>query len=316
MVDTYVAIVRMFRAVNAELYLISQPSLRMSLRSFAAFAAVALVSMATLPTPSWAQGDGEESGRGRGGERGGPGGPGGRFGGGPGGPGGMMGGMMGGRGGDNILFDLLRAESVQTEIKLEEDQKTALVKLAEQQRGERPDFNFREASDEERQKFFEKMQADMAKRTAEAKEQLEEILSPAQFERLEQIAVQARGVMGLMNPDTAKKLNLTSEQTEKLKSEATAFGETARERMGEIFRSGDREAARAKMEEVRKELDGKLLAVLDDTQKAEFEKMKGEAFELPQMGGRGRGEGGPGGERGPGGDRPRGEGRGRPAAEE
>lgn len=301
----------------------------MSLRSFAVIAAVTLVTMATLPTVSWAQSDDEERGRGRGGERGGPGGAGGRFGGGAGGPGGgpggmMGGGMMGGRGGDTILFDLLRAETVQTEIELKDDQKEALKKLAERQRGERPDFNFREASDEERQKFFEKMQADMAKRTAEAKEQLEEILLPSQFERLEQIAVQARGVMGLMNPDTATKLNLTTEQTEKLKSEMQTFGESARERMGDVFRGGDREAMRTKMEEFRKELEGKLLAVLDDTQKSEFEKLKGKPFELPEMGfggGRGgRGQGGPGGQGGqggPGGERPpRGEGRGRPATEE
>ena len=289
----------------------------MLLRSLAAIAAVSLITLATLPAPAWAQGDGEEGrGRGRGGERGGPGG---RFGGGPGGPGGMMGGMMGGmgRGGDMMLLQLLQVEQVQTEIELMPDQKESLVKLAERQRGERPQFNFREASDEERQKYFENMQAEMAKRAAEAKEQLEEILLPAQFERLEQIAVQARGIMGLTNAETAKKLNLTTEQTEKLRSEMQSFGETTRERLGEVFRSGDREAARAKMEEIRKELETKLLAVLDDNQKAEFEKMKGEPFEMPAMGG--RGAGGPGGERtrggDRGGDRPRGEDGGRPAAE-
>lgn len=292
----------------------------MLLRSLAAIAALSLVTLTTLPAPAWAQGDGEEGrGRGRGGERGERGGPGGRFGGGPGGPGGMMGGMMGGmgRGGDMMLLQLLQVEQVQTEIELMPDQKESLVKLAERQRGERPQFNFREASDEERQKYFENMQAEMAKRAAEAKEQLEEILLPAQFERLEQIAVQARGIMGLANPETAKKLNLTTEQTEKLRSEMQSFGETTRERLGEVFRSGDREAARAKMEEIRKELETKLLAVLDDNQKAEFEKMKGEPFEMPAMGG--RGPGGPGSERTRGGerggDRPRGEDGGRPAAE-
>jgi hypothetical protein len=299
----------------------------MLLRSLAAIAAVSLITLTTVPTPAWAQGDGEEGrGRGRGGERGGPGGerggPGGRFGGGPGGPGGMMGGMMGGmgRGGDMLLLQLLQAEQVQTEIELMPDQKESLVKLAERQRGERPQFNFREASDEERQKYFENMQAEMAKRAAEAKDQLEEILLPAQFERLEQIAVQARGIMGLTNPETAKKLNLTTEQTEKLRSEMQSFGETTRERLGEVFRSGDREAARTKMEEIRKELETKLLAVLDENQKAEFEKMKGEPFEMPAMGGRGPGgPGGPGGERTRGGERggerTRGEDGGRPAAE-
>jgi len=214
--------------------------------------------------------------------------------------GGMMGGMAGR--GDNMMFDLLRLEEVRTEIELMPDQEEALRKLAEQQRGERPDFNFREASEEDRAKFFAKMLEEGAKRIAKSKEQLEEILLPAQFERLEELAVQGRGAMGLLNPDTAKSLAITKDQTAKLKSEMESFGETARQQITEAFRGGDRDAVREKMQSMRKDMDVKLVAVLTDQQKADFEKLKGAPFDLPDMspmGGRfGRG---PGGGAGPGG---------------
>ena len=291
----------------------------MSIRSWAAIAAISLVSAVSVPLV-FAQGDANrDRGRAGGGEQ-----AGGRFGGGGsgGGPGGMMGGSGGmaggmmGRGGDNVMFDLLRLKEVQVEIELMPDQEASLKKLAERQRGERPDFNFREASEEDRNAFFAKMQADMAKRSAEAKEQLEEILLPAQFERLEQLAVQARGTMGLVHADTAKSLAITEEQSTKLKAEMQTFGETAREQVTEAFRSGDRDAVREKMQSMRKELDGKLLAVLTEKQKADYEKLKGAPFDLPDMSAiGGRGAGGPGGERGgPGGERGRGD-RGRPATE-
>ena len=294
----------------------------MSIRYFAALAASVIVTLASGLSPSWSQDDAPR--RDRGGDAGGRGGfGGGGFGGGGfGGPGGgMMGGMTRS---DNMLTDLLRIETVRAEIELMPDQEEALKKLADRPRGERPNFNFGEASEAERTAFMEKMQAEATKRSAETKEQLEEILLPAQFERLEQLAVQARGPMGIVShADTAKALTVSTEQSDKMKAEVKAFGESMREKMGEMFRGGggDREAMAAKMKEIRKEIEGKLLAVLDDKQKSEFEKLKGAPFELPDMsmGGRGfGGQGGPGGDRGQGGDRaPGGDrgGRGRPAAE-
>ncbi len=275
----------------------------MSIRYFAALAALALASLTSNPAPSWSQDDvPRQEGGGRGGDRGDRGDRG--FG----GPPGMMGGGMVRP--DNMLTDLLRIETVRAEIELMPDQEVALKKLADRPRGERPNFNFREASEAEQKAFMEKMQADATKRAAETKEQLEEILLPAQFERLEQLAVQARGAMGIVShADTAKSLAVTSEQSETMKKLMQTFGETMREQFDEMFRGGggDREKMAAKMKEVRTEMEGKVLALLDDKQKSEFEKLKGAPFELPEMGG--RGFGGPGGDRGAGG------GRGRPAAE-
>lgn len=69
----------------------------------------------------------------------------------------------------------------------------------------------------------------------------------------------------------------------------------------ELFQGGNREGIREKMQEMRKEAEGKVLAVLTGDQKKKFEEMKGEPFEMPQRtrtrgggrrGGGGQGEGG------------------------
>ena len=78
----------------------------------------------------------------------GQGGPGGRGG----GPGGGFGGF-GGRGGggdiNGMVFTVLRADPVKKEIDLMPDQEEAIGKINEQSRGERPDFDFRNASESE-----------------------------------------------------------------------------------------------------------------------------------------------------------------------
>lgn len=238
---------------------------------------------------------------------------GGRFGGGPGGPGGggpggMMGGMMGmgARGGAGNLVMLLGREEVRTEIELMPDQVEGLRKMAERMRPERPDFDFRNATDEERSAFMAKMQAQQAERAADAKAQLEELLMPKQFERLEQIALQSQGAMALLNPEVAEKLSISKEVTEAMNKDVTASQEEGREMFQKLMAEGNREAMgsmREKMEEMRKALETKLVAHLSDEQKTKFEEMKGEKFELPPMTFGGRG--GPGGDRGagPGGER-------------
>ena len=249
---------------------------------------VAMIAMAALTlgagSSAFAQ---DDANQGRGGRGGG------------GGRGGMGGGMMGGMRNDNVLFELLRTDEVQAELNIAPEQKDALQKVAEKSRPERPNFDWRNAGEDERTKFFAKMQEDGAKRIAEAKEQLEEILLPGQYERLEQLAVQARGAMGLMHEETAKALAITEEQTAKMKSEMETFAEAARAKMAEAFNGGNREGAREAMQTMRSDAEAKLMAVLTDDQKIKFEAMKGEAFALPEMnqwGGRGgRGPDGQGG---------------------
>ena len=284
--------------------------------------------MAFMVSDTLAQGRPQGGGGGRGGA------PGGGFqgrGGGPGGPGGF-GGFGGRPGGGDITLGLLRVEAVQTELEVSPEQKEALEKLAEQARGERPDFGAtRDMSEADRTAFFEKMRKEGEERTAKMKAQLEEVLLPQQLTRLDEIALQVRGVQALEDPEVAAKLNVTDAQKTKLTEVREGQMEKMRERMREMFQGGggqggfDREA----FAKVREEMEKEILTVLDADQQKKFEEMKGEKFEMPEgafgrggfggpgggpggPGGFGGGRGGPGGPGGQQGDRQRG---GRPQAE-
>ena len=163
------------------------------------------------------------------------------------------------------------------------------------QRGEdRP--NFRDMSEEERTKAFEEMRKRGEEQAKVVREKLGGILLPHQMERLEQISLQMQGTGALNNPEIAAKLGVTDEQKQKISDVLRANMETMRERMRDAFQGGDQAGAMEKMTALRKESEGKVLAVLNDDQRKKYEEMKGKPFEMPRgMFGRGRGPGGPGG---------------------
>lgn len=242
---------------------------------------------ALIASSALAQDGGGRGGRGGGG-RGGPGG-GGPGGGGRGGPGGGFGG-----GGGQTKLQLLGVEEVRTELDLMEEQTDALKTLGEEVRPPRPEggTNFREMSEEDRASFFEKMQKQREEMTSKANEKLEEVLMPDQMERLEQIRIQAMGVRALTDAEVIKALTITSEQQDEFKS----VGEELRDKMREMFSSGNRENIRETMEQMGKDMEKKMMGVLTSEQSKKFEEMKGEKFEMPERrGGFGGGGGGRGG---------------------
>jgi hypothetical protein len=233
------------------------------------------------------------------GDRGGRGGAGQRGGGGP--PGGFGGGGGGGfsRGGGDPTMQLLQIEEVQVELKVSPAQEQALTKVAEQGRGERPDFGgIREMSEEKQREFFAKMQKERDERTKKMKEQLEEVLLLPQMERLEQLVVQYRGIEALRDENVIAAVEITKSQQEKMQG----VRDSMREKMREIFSSagGDRDKMREAFGKVGEEIEKDVVGVLTSDQKKEFEKMKGEPFEFPEGSRGGFGRGGPGGGGGPG----------------
>lgn len=255
-------------------------------------AGIFVLLVACLLQPAWAQPP-------QGGRRpGGFGGPGG------GGPGGMSEGM------------LLGNEQVQKELELTEEQTADLGKLREaQQEKMRETFGgLRDLSEEERRAKFEELRPKMEEAQKESREKINEILLPHQQERLKQIALQVRGFGAIEDADVASELKITDEQKEKL----TSTREAQREKVGAMFREGqgnegDRDAMREKFQKLREENETELLGILTAEQREQFEKMKGDKFEL-DMSQFNRGPGGPGGPGGgrfggrrPGGDRPEGE---------
>ncbi len=257
-----------------------------------ALVAVASVLMAVASSMAWAQPGG------RGGFRGGFGGP-------------------GGFGGTPNLMDLVNIEAVQKEIEVLDDQLAAVKKAGEELRaareaqrgqGERPDY--RNMSEQEREKAFAEMRQRREKETATANAKLGEILLPHQIKRLQEISLQLRGTAALNDPKVAAELKITDAQKKKLEEVSAANMEEMRKQMQELFQGGnrdrsdqEREQMRTKMQDMRKQAEGKVLAVLTADQKSQFEKMKGETFQMPEgafgFGGR-QGRGGEGGRK----DRP------------
>jgi hypothetical protein len=272
---------------------------------------------AVVAMPAYAQEGGGRRGPGGQGGPGGPGGPGGRFGGGM----GMMGGAMSG---DMMLLGLLRVEEVQKEVDLMPDQIEALGKIGESMRPQGPPgggANFREMSEEERNKFMEEMRKTMEENAKKVSGQLEEVLLPEQLDRVREIALQAQGANALLDAKVIEKLVINADQKKKLEDIQASMREKMGAAMREAFESGDREAIGAKMNEMRKSVMDESKAVLTDEQKKTFDEMLGKPFDLPagaMMGGRGMGrgpgQGGPGqggpGRGGPGGGRQRGGDRG------
>jgi Spy/CpxP family protein refolding chaperone len=191
-------------------------------------------------------------------------------------------GGFGGRGGSSFL---LQMPEVQKELALDPGQ----IELLKGLNG----GNTREAlqglSDEERTKKLAELRAQREKQVAE-------ILNPKQVARLKQLELQQAGTRALDRDEVATALKLTADQ--KAKIEAAQAAE--REAMTPIFQSfrgnnGQRPTdeqmadARKKMTEIRTGTEAKVLAVLTDAQKKQFETMKGAAFKFPEFQGRRRG---------------------------
>jgi Spy/CpxP family protein refolding chaperone len=200
---------------------------------------------------------------------------------------------------------LVFLEQVQQELDLIDEQVADLQKLREEARsGERPQFggDFRNLSEEERNQRMEQMRAQGERQRADARRKMEEILLPQQFERLQQISLQVRGAAALNDEEIASQLRLSADQKQQLDT----IREEGRARAGELFGGGgggqvDRDAMRQRFEEYRREQSEKLLGVLTSSQRAEFEKMQGDKFELDLTAIQNRG--GPGAPGGPGGFR-------------
>ena len=211
---------------------------------------------------------------------------------------------------------LLLIPKVREELDLVDEQIADLKKLGESMRpqGRRERPNFREMSEEQRREYFEKMRKEREKRQAELNAKIKEILMPEQWERLQQIRIQAGGFRAFLSQELQQKLKITEEQLEKIRTTAQQHFQEMREQLRSAFQSGDREKLREAIAKGQKEVMEKVLGILSDSQREAYKKLTGEPFEVPQQrrfffgrgrfGGRGDRGGPPRGRR-EGRDRPR-----------
>ncbi|MGI9455320.1 MAG: hypothetical protein ACR2NU_02095 [Aeoliella sp.] len=206
-----------------------------------------------------------------------------------------------GGGGGTSKAALLRLDSIQEEIGLEEIQIEDIDAMREELRGERGDRpNFRDMSEEEREQAIAAMREQAAERQKLEAEKLADILDSDQLQRLTEIFVQVAGVGALGDAHVREELNISDDDAEEISEVTRESTEGMRDEMRELFQSGDRDSIREKMTEIRSKIEEQVLATLTTEQQQAFEELKGEPFELSDedrqslrrgRGGRGGGDG-------------------------
>ncbi len=185
-------------------------------------------------------------------------------------------------------MSLLRADAVQKELGLEEDQKTKLSDLARQLQQEAFEIlsSLQDLTPEEQQEAMPDLIEMIGDKGKEVQAKVDKILDDKQRERLVELSLQSRDAEALEDDEVAEALKLTDEQKKKLAD----LREERTKAMEEAFQGlraggGDLGEVRKKIGEIRKELNDKALAVLDEAQTKQFDEMKGKKIDLP----RGRG---------------------------
>lgn len=205
----------------------------------------------------------------------------------------------GGRGGFGIgaggapgmpLVTLAGTESVQKELGLSGDVAGKLTALrdeyraAQQKELQAAGINFQNIqnqSAEERRANGEKMLAIGAKLNEEFNPKAKALLNADQVKRIEQILLQANlgnaGSAALLG-ELAARLNITDDQRQKLRTLGEEYGAKRRD----LFTGGgfDREAA----VKLRQEENEKMVALLTAEQKQKLDELKGNPFDVSQLG--------------------------------
>lgn len=168
---------------------------------------------------------------------------------------------------------LAQLDEVKSEIKLTDAQKEKVGKLNDDLSEER------RAAREDAGGDFEKMRKEFALLNAEFDKEFLAALEEPQQARAKEIYVQVNGAAVLTDEWVAAALKESDEQKQKLEQALSDNRAKWRDSF-QNFQSLSEEERAKRMEELTKARDEALLAVLDDTQKQDFEKMKGAKIEV------------------------------------
>lgn len=175
------------------------------------------------------------------------------------------------------MAQLLNNESVQKELKLDDQQVEKAKELSEKMR-EKGREAFQASQDLEGEERMKKMREIGIEINAETVKAAGEFLKPEQLTRIKQISYQQRGAQAFNDPEVARKLNLTDAQ----KTDIQQIQQDANAERREIFQEaqGDREAMMKKMGELNKKILSQVEAKLNDEQKKTWKEMLGAPFEI------------------------------------
>jgi len=183
-------------------------------------------------------------------------------------------GMFGG--GGSYAF-LLANESVQKELKLEDQQIEKSKELGEKAREKMTAArsSFEGLDQDERRTKMTELNKEINESTMKA---AGEFLKPEQVTRLKQISYQSRGASAFTDSEVQKKLNITDSQ----KTDIQSIVQDSMSEMRTIFQESgdDREGAMKKVTELRKQTLAKAEAKLNDEQQKSWKEMLGSPFEI------------------------------------
>jgi hypothetical protein len=171
------------------------------------------------------------------------------------------------------MVTLAQLEEVQKELKLTDEQKTKAADLQQRLRDERQTIWQDAAGD------WDKVREETNKLNAEIAKEFSGALDEGQQKRLLEIFVQVNGPVALQDPAIVEALKFSDEQKTKLEQAITDNRQKWFDAFQDFQNMSDEERA-AKTDELIKDRDEALVAVMTDEQKKSLETMKGAALEI------------------------------------
>lgn len=184
-------------------------------------------------------------------------------------------------------FELATLPEVQSELKLNDEQKKLATDLLTKQREKRQSAG--QGGD------FRALREEMAKLNAEFDTQFVAKLDETQQTRMNGLLAQVNGAASLLDAAVAKAIGVSDEQMGKLKS-VNESNQAARREAFQSFQDLGQDERRAAAAKLTEKENAALLAALDNEQKKKFEDLKGEVLTIDQAPLR-QGRGGQGGGR-------------------
>ena len=110
---------------------------------------------------------------------------------------------------------------------------------------------------------------------------LKEILDTEQFSRLQQLELQHEGPAALVSrPEIVKQLNITGEQRKQIIGTIQEMQKKIEPLIKEAHSRGSPKEILPKAIAIRKDYDGKIEAILSDTQKKQWRELRGDSFDV------------------------------------
>lgn len=159
---------------------------------------------------------------------------------------------------------------VQTELNLNDEQKTQVAEINEELRDGRREI-FGTGFDK-----WNEIRGRVEQLNRDASQKVDDLLDPAQKKRLLEINIQQNGPRALNDPDVIAELGLSDEQKAKL----AAADEENNQAFEKAVEESGRDDWRQRAGELSEASDQRLLGVLSDDQKKQFEAMAGEPFNI------------------------------------